>query len=91
MMQHDEALQCPLGVALCVVEIYDCIDTEEFHGPTARPISEGEAAWGNYRCGRYAWLTRNNRRLSKPVPVIGRQGIFSLSLQASHRVLRQLP
>ena len=64
------------GFALCVVELYECslTATLKWHNQ----ISEQETALGDYTPGRFAWLTRNCRRLETPVPVIGRQGFWIL-------------
>lgn len=67
------------GHALCVVEIYDCIRTDDIRGlPSKHPISRMEEDLGSYSPGRYAWLTRNCRRFGKPFPVRGRQGWFDV-------------
>jgi hypothetical protein len=71
----------PYGAALCVVELYDCVATGIFNdGNNANPmpLTEAERDLGDYTPGRFAWLTRNLRVLSKPVPVRGRQGIWNL-------------
>lgn len=63
-----------LGVALCVVEVV------AVHHITETPRDNVEAALGDYSPGRFAWVTRNLRRLKKPIPVIGRQGLFDVQL-----------
>ena len=60
------------GYALCIVEIYDCIQINGSNKPTG-----SEFHWGDYTDGRYAWMTRNLRRI-KPVPIKGGQGFFYL-------------
>lgn len=74
------ALSLPYGYALCVVDLYDVVPTSSFHGPTPMKISRVEADLGNYELGRFAWLTRNCRKLA-PVPVIGRQGFWNLPIE----------
>jgi hypothetical protein len=74
----------PLGFVLCIVEIFDCVPSEKVK---PRPL---EMLLGNYTPGRFAWLTRNCRRLSKPVPVIGRQGFFNLTSDVERQVTEQL-
>ena len=73
---------------LCVVELYECITTEE--AVMRRGISNEEIALGNYVEGRFAWLTRNLRRLKNPVPVKGAQGFFNLPTQTAQRVLMEI-
>jgi hypothetical protein len=69
----------PYGKAICAVECYDCVPTEDFHliGAPVK-ISQLEADLGNYTCGRFAWLTRNLRPFKEPFPVRGRQGWFDI-------------
>jgi hypothetical protein len=64
------------GFALCVVELYTCTPTGNPH--FRLPLTELEAALGNYEPGRFAWQTRNLRTLKTPVPIIGRQGFWNL-------------
>jgi activating signal cointegrator 1 len=67
------------GSALCIVELFDCVSTNGLGGK----IPAQEAQWGNYDFGRFAWLTRNVRRLTPPIPVHGRQGFFTVELPAT--------
>ena len=69
----------PYGCVLCVVELYDVVNSEAFHGATPMKISQAEADLGDYSPGCFIWLTRNLRRLRTPVPVVGRQGLWELS------------
>ena len=39
-------------------------------------ISENEFEFGDYREGRYAWITRNPRILKTPIPYKGGQGYY---------------
>jgi hypothetical protein len=74
----------PYGFALCIVEVYDCVPTENFKLTTVladtpyRLITMDEWVLGNYMGGRFVWLTRNCRKLKEPVPVVGRQGFWNL-------------
>lgn len=77
------------GCVVCVVEIYDWITTDDVQAGKLH-FSDHEIALGNYSIGRYAWLTRNLRRLKTPVPEVGRQGLFNLSQEAERKVLEQL-
>lgn len=56
-----------LGVALCIVEVYDC-----------RPMTKADEPLT--RCSLYpfahCWMTRNLRRLAIAPRVVGKQGIF---------------
>jgi hypothetical protein len=69
----------PLGMIVCVVELYECVPTRVFYGlPTPHPLLLLENQMGDYTMGRYAWLTKNCRKLKRPIPIIGRQGLFEL-------------
>jgi hypothetical protein len=65
----------PLGCAICVVELMDCIRSDCF-GPAGLPLPSREAALGNYSIGRWVWRTKNLRILKEPIPIIGRQGLW---------------
>jgi activating signal cointegrator 1 len=67
----------PYGFALCVVELYDMVKSEEF-SDGRRTLEPKEAELGNYSAGRWIWMTRNLRLLDGPVPVVGRQQLFEL-------------
>ncbi len=66
------------GHVLCVVELYDCVPSAEFHGSTPRQISETEAGLGDYSVCRWIWLTRDLRKLKWSVPIVGRQNLWKL-------------
>jgi len=60
------------GYALCIVEIFDCIQIDD-----SNKMAGTEYLWGDYTDGRYAWMTRN-LRLIEPTPIKGGQGFFYL-------------
>lgn len=64
------------GSALCVVELYDCVRTEEC---TPDVIAGDEEQLGDYSPGRFAWLTKNRRQLKLPTRWRGKQGMWSLT------------
>lgn len=75
-----KAVELPLGRALCIVELYDCIPTHsvvEIRGLAGR----GEQLLGDFTDGRHAWLTRNLRRLTGRHAVVGRQGLFNVDAE----------
>ncbi len=63
---------CRFGVALCLVDLVDCIPTEIIGDGAA----ESERRFGNFAPGRYAWLLENVRPFAKPIPVRGQQGLW---------------
>jgi activating signal cointegrator 1 len=74
---YEAALAMPYGCAVCVVEVYDCWQTERITN-LRQPISQAERDLGDYTPGRFGWLTRNCRKLRNPVPILGRQGLWML-------------
>jgi hypothetical protein len=77
------------GAALCVVVLYDCRRTE--WATQHLKLSETERNLGDYTPGRYAWLTRYCRKLLKPVPITGRQGLWNLDLETAAPIRANLP
>ncbi len=86
---YKAALLLPYGCVVCVVEVYDCWQTERIIN-LRQPISQAERDLGDYAPGRFGWLTRNCRQLKTPVPVVGRQGLFNLPSEVEAEVRRQL-
>lgn len=68
-----ESLLVTLGKALCVVEVTAMYNTSDVKG-----ISEQERAFGDYEPGRFAWSLKNPRSF-EPVPMRGRQGLWTLT------------
>jgi hypothetical protein len=69
----------PFGHAVCVVEVYDCVETDAYAaGDVFASASYLEACLGDYSVGRFVWRTRNLRRFDKPFPVKGSQGFFDV-------------
>lgn len=66
----------PRGVALCIVDLVDCIRTEKLHSY----LSEQERAFGDYSDGRYAWSLINVRPFNAPIPMRGAQGLFDCTV-----------
>jgi hypothetical protein len=62
------------GMCVCVVEIYDCVPSDH-----VGELDPRERALGDYSSGRFAWLTKNLRKLHTPVPVVGHQGLWTLN------------
>lgn len=93
---YQHAMKQPYGAAVCVVELYDCVKTQNIITNTdkvllpLRTITEQEWEMGDYTPGRFAWLTRNLRRLATPVPVIGRQGFWNLPPDVVAKIAVQL-
>jgi hypothetical protein len=65
----------PRGSLLAVVNLIDCVPVEQF----AADIKYWrEHAHGDFRPGRWAWVTEFVKRLDLPIPYRGRQGLFEI-------------
>jgi len=62
----------PLGVAVCVVNVVDCVPVEKIRDS----LSPVERALGNYENGRFAWVTEFLYFIEKPIPMKGSQGFW---------------
>lgn len=82
--------ELPRGFVLCVVDLDDCVPTQAFHGATPMKCGHMESELGDYSLGRFAWMTRNLRRLKEPVPVVGRQGLWNLPPETVKLIEQQL-
>lgn len=67
--------ELPLGVVLGTVELIGCTRVEELP-----EISEIEATMGDFQPGRWAWEFRNPCAWPRPLPALGRLGVFELEL-----------
>jgi hypothetical protein len=88
---YDVAMRMPYGCAICVVEIYDCRGVEWV---SSQPnFTEAERDLGDYTpgMGRYAWMTRNCRTLTTPLPIVGRQGLWILTPETIAAIKALLP
>ena len=79
----------PFGCVVCVVEKYGCVSTNDDNGDD-RILTKQEIDLGGYDAGRFYYPTRHCRRLTKPVPVIGKQGFFDLPPEVESAVKNQL-
>lgn len=69
----------PLGALLCVVELFDIAPTDNL-GPLLCQNDWVEWMLGDYKPGRFAWQTRNLRRLREPIPMKGHQGFWTIDM-----------
>lgn len=65
------------GHVVCVVEVYDIVLMTEEMCRAVEKESPLDFAFGAWSPGRYAWRTRNLRRLDKPVELRGLQGLYT--------------
>lgn len=65
----------PLGAIVAVVKLVDVQKTDAI----AKSIGKNERAFGNYLPDRYAWKLELVKRLEKPIPMNGAQGLFEVA------------
>ena len=66
----------PLGMAIAVVDLTDCIEmTDEFIDEQ----SEAELLCGHWESGRFAWKLENVQPLPQPLPIKGKQGLWNIT------------
>lgn len=68
------------GMAVALVDLVNIRTTDSYAPEAVRRIT-GEEFFGDYRPGRFAWVT-SNLRLFDPFPVRGGQGLFRVRLPA---------
>lgn len=79
----DIEMPLPLGKALCVVELVDCLATDNM---TTAQIGNDDR-YGDFTPGRYAWKLENVRAFKKPFPIRGAQGLFDVDDQVVEKML----
>lgn len=68
---YTQATELPLGAVVGLVTIVDCVSTNDM----PHPVSEQEAAFGNYEPDRFVWITKDAVRVD-PIPARGYQKIW---------------
>lgn len=63
------------GMAVAICRLTDCKPTAKI---TPDEIST-DKPFGDFQSGRFAWKLEDIERLPKPIPVRGKQGLFSVS------------
>lgn len=71
----------PAGVVLCQVDLVDVVRVETLRGK----ISQQEEQFGDYSAGRFAWRFENIQLLDRPIPAIGKQGLWEWRLDLTVR------
>lgn len=73
-----DLLPIKLGVIVAVVDLVDCILSDEWDVQNT-PLQELQ--FGDYGPGRWIWKTENLWRPVRPIPVRGRQGFFNVEME----------
>lgn len=72
---YRKASDLPLGAAIAMVDLIDILPVEQVVGK----IDGRELAFGNYQPGRFAWELANLLSFPNPIPMRGRQGLWTLA------------
>lgn len=81
--------QFPTGRVLCIVNLNGICPITDM---TAQLIATArERLCGDYRDGRFAWVTDNLRVLPEPVPARGAQGLRNAPDDVFLEIVRQFP
>lgn len=67
-------MELPLGAIVGVVNIVDCLTTED----AALGLEDDDYECGDFSPGRFAWKRKQFIRLGDPIPYRGAQGIFTV-------------
>lgn len=59
------------GCVIAIAQLVDCVEIRVDNVP-----SGPERYFGDYRRGRYMWILRDVKRLEKPIPARGHQGLW---------------
>lgn len=91
LTRHDKTLvdDLPFGAIVATAELVDCRPTDSFtvaeldtpcspEGAATNLYDWTERMMGDFSPGRFGWVFKNIRKLSEPVPFIGRQGFFNV-------------
>lgn len=83
-----ECFQADAGKIICVVDLVDCLPYdynseldpgEDLFENYPELDTPQERAFGYYDApGRYGWVTKDVRRMAKPIPILGRQRVFNV-------------
>lgn len=65
--------ELPRGAVVAIGELASCRRAETVAGQLTR----ANLAAGNFTYGRFAWRVERIRALRRPIPLVGRQGLFN--------------
>lgn len=74
---YDDWEELPFGAIICLVKVVACHLIDEAFIARLTPVA---AHWGDFTLGRYAWEVKCFYVFDKPIPCVGRQGIFDWAI-----------
>ncbi len=75
-----DEVTCPLGVALCVVELEEIVQMTRDHAMSAYPLENMQQEREDVPDGQYAWILKTPLMLEAPFPVKGKLNLFEVEL-----------
>lgn len=69
-----------------VVAVVDLVDVRRMDDGWCKEVTDLERLVGAHEPGRYAWILSGVRPLKKPMPLRGRQGLWTLTAQEAQAV-----
>ncbi|NLD47873.1 MAG: 2-oxoglutarate dehydrogenase E1 [Clostridiaceae bacterium] len=73
----------PLGAILGFTEIVDIVKMDN---QNTRLLSPQELAFGDYRPGRFMWISKDGKVFDKPIAAKGKQGIWNWEVPEGYKV-----
>lgn len=71
----------PLGGIVAVADLVDCLSVnyrECLEGRYSHLNTPNERAFGDFGVDRFGWMLENVRRIDPMIPLVGRQGLWSI-------------
>lgn len=71
--------KCNYGKIVCIVDLFDIRRTDHIVKSLSRggTFAHPEFIWGNYKPGRFGWMTRKCFPLAEPIAAKGKQGLWN--------------
>lgn len=71
----------PRGCVVAVAELTACVPADGID------VADREGRWGDFTPGRFGWVLEKVQPLVRPYPLVGRQGLWTLSQEERDAVL----
>lgn len=71
----------PRGCVVAVAELTACVPADGID------VADREGRWGDFTPGRFGWVLSAVQPLVRPYPLVGRQGLWTLSQEERDAVL----
>jgi len=72
--------ELPTGCIVATTSLYDCVQMVNGTDIPGYRIPSKEYSFGHFATGRYAWILVYTKKLDKPIPARGRQGLWKTNI-----------